>query len=458
MLCAEPSELAGKLVRVLKGEAPFLADAALYAVYRERLAWERTLDAWTGMIARPVNGAPRGPRRTVLIDVTNSGRDPANSGVIRVTRCLTAELAHNDALDVIFVKWLDEANRYTRLDARNFEFLGSNAGPLDVLAVMNFLPSDGTDLDQILSGADPSFAAKSILLAPEVILDRSTARRAAWARERGLDVAFVLYDMLPVYQADLIDSDVTAAFPSYVEALADADAIWAISSYSLGEFERYARTNGLPLPAKRSVVWLPGQFSDFERNLDIPSATADRVEILCVSTIEPRKNHRVLVEAFRALRKRRPELDIRLTLVGNAYAGASDLAAWLRSVAEEDDYLAWIGILSDENLGTEYKRCQFTVYPSLVEGFGLPILESLWMGAPCLCNNTGVMQELATDGGCLTVDMTNADALSWAMERLATDEALREDLAREARTRSIDDWANYSERITRCLLEVSVTQ
>ena len=63
---------------------------------------------------------------------------------------------------MIFVKWLDEANRYTRLDARNFEFLGSNAGPLDVLAVMNFLPSDGTDLDQILSGADPSFAAKSI--------------------------------------------------------------------------------------------------------------------------------------------------------------------------------------------------------------------------------------------------------------------------------------------------------
>jgi len=51
----------------------------------------------------------------------------------------------------------------------------------------------------------------------------------------------------------------------------------------------------------------------------------------------------------------------------------------------------------------------FTVYPSLMEGFGIPILESLWHGKPCVCGGNGALGEVARGGGCLIVDQTSED-------------------------------------------------
>ncbi len=119
--------------------------------------------------------------------------------------------------------------------------------------------------------------------------------------------------------------------------------------------------------------------------------------MLCVSTIELRKNHRALIEAFRLLRMRRPDLDIRLTLVGNRHAGFQDLADWIVGVTEEEPRIIWRGMLPDTELVSLYRDSAFTIYPSLAEGFGLPVLESLWMAKPCICHNAGVMAELAAE-------------------------------------------------------------
>src|SRR4029450_9727556 len=82
----------------------------------------------------------------------------------------------------------------------------------------------------------------------------------------------------------------------------------------------------------------------------------------------------------------------------------------------------------------------FTIYPSLVEGYGLPVAESLWMGRPCLCHSEGVMAELAGDGGWLKGDMTDTAAIERALERLAGDFGLRRRLAEEAMRRPLLGW------------------
>jgi glycosyltransferase involved in cell wall biosynthesis len=206
----------------------------------------------------------------------------------------------------------------------------------------------------------------------------------------------------------------------------------------------------IALSGKLEAIWLPGQFSDHER-VRKPSAEregmSDDIRILCVSTIEPRKNHRVLVGAFRALRARRRDLDVRLVLVGNSYAGAAETSEWLMRQCEEDDRIVWHGIVSDATLATEYRRATFSVYPSLAEGFGLPIMESLWLGLPCICNEAGVMAELAADGGCLTVDMTDPVQVSLALERLCENPRLRSSLAQAAAARRIDTWNTYADEI-----------
>jgi glycosyltransferase involved in cell wall biosynthesis len=137
-----------------------------------------------------------------------------------------------------------------------------------------------------------------------------------------------------------------------------------------------------------------------------------------------------------------------LNLVGNLYAGAEGLARWVRLAEHVDPRLVWHGILSDEDIAAQYERSAFTVYPSLAEGFGLPIMESLWMGRPCLCHEGGVMAELAAAGGCLAIDMNNVAEVTAALEQMATNAELREVLTRQAFARDIDTWQTYGASIT----------
>jgi glycosyltransferase involved in cell wall biosynthesis len=166
--------------------------------------------------------------------------------------------------------------------------------------------------------------------------------------------------------------------------------------------------------------------------------------IVLVSTLEPRKNHIRLLRAFQTLQARRPELPLRLVLIGNRYAAAPEIAEQVQAATRRDSSVEWLSTIDDARLAVEFKNCSFTVYPSLVEGYGLPIVESLWMGRPCLVHNSGVMREIAGPGGCLTVDMTDPESITLALERMATDPALLARLRREASEREIKTWQDYA--------------
>jgi glycosyltransferase involved in cell wall biosynthesis len=141
-------------------------------------------------------------------------------------------------------------------------------------------------------------------------------------------------------------------------------------------------------------------------------------------------------------------------LVGNPYAGAPEIALQVQAASRQDPSIEWHGAVDDARLATEFERCAFTVYPSLVEGFGLPILESLWMGRPCLTHDGGVMAELGTQGGCVTVDMTDPSAIMGAMERMAVDRALLSRLCQEAKDRQIRTWQEYAHEISERLIRL----
>jgi hypothetical protein len=170
--------------------------------------------------------------------------------------------------------------------------------------------------------------------------------------------------------------------------------------------------------------------------------------MLCVSTLEPRKGHLRLLRALDLLSREHPDLPWSLTLVGNRYAGADDLAAAVEQACARDSRIVWRGIVDDEELARLYRQAAFTVYPSEIEGFGLPVAESLWFGRACLCSNSGAVGELARDGGCVAVDVLDERALADAMARLLGDAALRARLSREARTRHVRTWQAYAQDVS----------
>ena len=90
-----------------------------------------------------------------------------------------------------------------------------------------------------------------------------------------------------------------------------------------------------------------------------------------------------------------------------------------------------------------YRESSFTVFPSLMEGFGLPIVESLWHGRPVVCGGNGALGEISRGGGCAIADTESVDSIAAEIRRLLTDESHYEILYLQAHFRSFRDWSHY---------------
>src|SRR5690606_12642744 len=110
--------------------------------------------------------------------------------------------------------------------------------------------------------------------------------------------------------------------------------------------------------------------------------------ILAVSSLNPRKNFRNLIHAFKELQRD----DIQLVLTGAGHKAFAD--SDVMRLIESDDRIVFKGYVSDEELMNLYREAMLFVYPSLYEGFGLPILEAMHFGCPVAASDSPVFNEL----------------------------------------------------------------
>src|SRR5579862_2947145 len=151
----------------------------------------------------------------------------------------------------------------------------------------------------------------------------------------------------------------------------------------------------------------------------------DRV-ILYVGTIEPRKNLPTLVEAF-ARGRRRGDLDHQLVCVGPYGWLSGDLDARIRS-ANVSDAIAFTGYVAFEDLPAIYSLAEMFVYPSMYEGFGLPVVEAMACGVPVITGRAAALAEVGGDAA-EHVDRLDTDALADAMAMLASNPGRRRELS-----------------------------
>jgi glycosyltransferase involved in cell wall biosynthesis len=144
--------------------------------------------------------------------------------------------------------------------------------------------------------------------------------------------------------------------------------------------------------------------------------------ILNVGAIQKRKNIARLVEAFETV-----SADWRLVLAGSAGYGSEEILARIaRSPA--NGRISVPGYISSGELARWYAQCAIFAFPSLDEGFGMPVLEAMAAGAPVLTSNRSALPEVAGDAA-LLVDPENGEALGKALRDLTQFEDLRRDLA-----------------------------
>lgn len=151
--------------------------------------------------------------------------------------------------------------------------------------------------------------------------------------------------------------------------------------------------------------------------------------ILTVGTLEPRKNHVRLIRAFEALDHR----DIELVLVGgDGWRSGAPKRAIRASRARAR--IRRLGAVPDADLAALYAGATVFAYPSLYEGFGLPVLEAMAAGTPVLTSDVSSLPEVAGDAA-LLVDPGSADAIRSGLDRLLHDPGLRDRLAERGRAR-----------------------
>jgi glycosyltransferase involved in cell wall biosynthesis len=165
---------------------------------------------------------------------------------------------------------------------------------------------------------------------------------------------------------------------------------------------------------------------DVLRRLDL-----DRPFVLATGTLEPRKNLGRLIDAFVALpdELRRKHL---LALAGPR--GWEDEEIQVKAGSERDSVRV-LGHVTDDELVALYGSCAAFCYPSLYEGFGLPVLEAMRAGAPVVTSNLSSLPEVAGDAA-EYVDPRDTAQITAAMELLLTDASRREELARQGRERA----------------------
>jgi glycosyltransferase involved in cell wall biosynthesis len=152
----------------------------------------------------------------------------------------------------------------------------------------------------------------------------------------------------------------------------------------------------------------------------------ERPYILCVSRLEKRKNHLRLLEAFK---KVMPQMQEDLVLVGGRGDTADEV---LDQVGDFNGRLRWLGAVDSDDLVNLYDGCVFTVFPSVFEGFGIPVLESIRRGKAVLTSKDSCFEEVAGDAGGY-VDSMSADDIAEGMLAISEDAGLRFQLEEAAR-------------------------
>jgi glycosyltransferase involved in cell wall biosynthesis len=176
--------------------------------------------------------------------------------------------------------------------------------------------------------------------------------------------------------------------------------------------------------------------------------------ILTVGDLQPRKNQAGLVRAFSEMVRAFPELPHHLVLAGkeNWHGAEVQTAAAASGVPER---IHFTGFVADQDLLQLYNSCEFFVFPSFYEGFGLPVLEAMACSKAVACSNTSAMHEVA-DAAALLFDPGSPTQMARAMIDLALDRELRARMERLGLQRAAQfSWRKTAERTLEVYQEVA---
>lgn len=291
---------------------------------------------------------------------------------------------------------------------------------------------------------------QTMVIAPEptgpIRRAESLACMADWS---GSELSTIYYDFIMYLFPEAFKDESRVTLSDYIPAVRTSVRVSAISEGVAKDMRHYAATianNGMREPLVGAQV-LPVEAFDMPE--DEYLANVPRVVgvpglpvVLSVASIEPRKNHIMTMRA--AERLWREGVQFQLVIIGWGAWRAEGVTEEFERLQQKGRPIRMIRRADEALLWTAYRQAAFSVYISLVEGYGLPAAESIAAGTPVVLSNIGSMAEIGEGGGALMVDPRDLDGVADAMRTLLTDEAALNELRESARNRPQSTWDDYA--------------
>ena len=320
------------------------------------------------------------PQNRLFVDVSLLAKFDARSGIQRVVRSLVREMTtHDRAFRVEPCYYCEKSGRFRY--ARRFmgHFLGVQFGSLTD-DVVDFSTSDTLlCLDFNPVGIMPAAGYLNEL------------------RGSGIKVAFVVYDLLPVNHPECFEAGMDKQHRRWLDLVLSADQAVCISQTVATDLEEFA-AKWVP-SATAEICHFP-LGADFIRHSDDWAAEKPDTAVpglgqpkfLMVGTIEPRKGHELVLDAFELLWA--DGKDVQLCIVGKQGWMVEKLAKRIRTISAVEPRLKWLESIDDESLSQLYRSATCLIAASRDEGYGLPIIEAAHFELPVIARNIPVFREV----------------------------------------------------------------
>lgn len=368
----------------------------------------------------------------VVVDVAHTASTVLTTGIQRVARWTTRRwLRDHECTPVSWARDFQAIRELTDVERRRIELGQAEEDVAARPEATVVVPWGCTYLLPELA-AEPARSARLLALAE--LTDNRTG--------------VIGFDCVPITSAETTQTGFAGVFAGNLAAVRYFDRVATISEAAATEYRGWRRTlSAIGLVGPRiEPVHLPVEAAEPSAE-DHEAARARFVVghlplVLVVGSHEPRKNHLAVLHAAELLW--RDGVEFSLSFVGGNAWGSEAFTRRLTDLQRSGRPVDTESRLSDGRLWAAYRLARVTVFPSLNEGYGLPVAESLAVGTPAITSDFGSMLEIAAGGGALTVDPHDDHALEAALRAVLTDDTVHGRLALEARARPGRTWDMYA--------------
>ena len=295
-----------------------------------------------------------------------------------------------------------------------------------------------------------AFTPADWLLTGELFSEEERPGFWEFLRQPPCRLAAIFYDAIPIRLPHITWPQSVRRHPEYMKMLAGFDRTWAISEATRQEFTGFWHWQGVTPRTAPEVLTLGADFDGSNRVRRDPLVPDERPALLAVGIVEPRKNQALLLDVGESLW--RGGVDFSLDIVGraNPHYGAP-LVARMRKLQAREPRFRYHAAVDDRELGRRYAAARAVVFPTIAEGCGLPLLEALWRGVPCVASDLPVLRESAAEGGCLLAKVNDVADWQAKLRAVLTDPAECRRLQAEAMARPLPRWTDTAQTLLRSL-------